>query len=144
MEENIKILEELIDSQIGGEALVTKTTEILLNTCKKAGIKPKKQSATNKVSDPWFDDECNKLKKSIKKKCKTLKTYPKNDAIRKEILTDNKSLKKMIKRKKDEYKEKIVQDMSLSKGDHKKFWKLLEKLQKANKNASKDHIPPKR
>ena len=34
--------------------------------------------------------------------------------------------------------------MSLSKGDHKIFWKLLEKLQKGNKNASKDHIPPKR
>ena len=50
----------------------------------------------------------------------------------------------MIKREKEEYKEKIVKDMSLSKGDHKTFWKLLEKIQKENKNTSKDRIPPKR
>ena len=143
LEENLEMLEELTDSQTEAESLVTKTTEILLNTCKNAGIKPKKQ-LSNKVSDPWFDDECEKLKKSIKKKCRLLKINPKNDAIRKEILCENKSLKKMIKRKKQEYKEKIVQEMSLSKGDHKTFWKLLEKIQKENKNASKDHIPPKR
>ena len=141
MEENI--LEELVNSQTEPEAMVAKTTETLLNTCKKAGIKPKKQ-LPSKVSDPWFDNECEKLKKSIKKKCRALKANPKNDATRKEILSDNKSLKKMIKRKKNEYKENIVQEMSLSKGDHKTFWKLLEKIQKENKNASKDHIPAKR
>ena len=43
----------------------------------------------------------------------------------------------MIRRKKGEYKEKIVQDMSLSKGDHKTFWKLLEKIQKKTKMHSK-------
>ena len=65
------------DSQTDSEFLVTKTTEVLLNTCKKAGIKPKKQSVSNKISEPWFDDECEKLKKSIKKKCRILKPTPK-------------------------------------------------------------------
>ena len=115
MEENINILEELINSDTEPEALVAKTTEILLNTCKKAGIKPKKQLSSNKVSDPWFDNECEVLKKSIKKKCRALKANPKNDAIRKEILSDNKSLKKMIRRKKDEYKEKLFRKCFLVK-----------------------------
>ena len=102
------------------------------------------KTVKNDFSDPWFDDECDKLRNKIKKKCQTLRNDPKNHVVRKEILAENKSLKKLIKRKKEEYKEKIVQEMSLSKGDHKIFWKLLEKLQKRNKNASKDHIPPKR
>ena len=100
LEENLNMLEELTASQTEAESLVTKTTEILLNTCKKAGIKPKKQLTSNKVSDPWFDDECEKLRRSIKKKCRYLKTNPKNDAIRKEIFCDNKSLKKTDKKKK--------------------------------------------
>ena len=94
MEENVKILEELMDSVTEPEKLVTKTTETLLSTCKKAGIKPKKQLTSDKVSDPWFDDDCEKLKKNIKKKCRVLRSNPQNNAIRKEILFDNKSLKK--------------------------------------------------
>ena len=140
-EENI--LDELLLCPGNSEFLVDKTTETLISTCQKAGIKPKKQSK-DVFSDPWFDDECDKLRNKIKRKCQTLRNDPKNQSIREEIFAENKSLKKLVKRKKEEYKEKIVQEMSLSKGDHKLFWKLLEKLQKGNKNASKDHIPPKR
>ena len=46
MEENLEILEELMDSHSDPKELVSKTTETLLNTCKKAGIKPKKQITT--------------------------------------------------------------------------------------------------
>ena len=144
IDENLKILDELAISPSDPETLINKTTEILISTCEKAGIKPKKLPVSNKTSDPWFDDECDQLKKSIKRKCQVLRNNHKNESVRKEILAENKLFKKLIKRKKEEYKEKIVQDMSLSKGDLKTFWKLLGKLQNENKNASKDHIPAKR
>ena len=44
LEENLEILEELTNSLTEPEALVTRTTELLLNTCKKSGIKPKKKN----------------------------------------------------------------------------------------------------
>ena len=36
-------------------------------------IKPKKQKEGRKWSEPWFDNDCNKLKNSLKNKCKALK-----------------------------------------------------------------------
>ena len=50
------------------------------------------------------------------------------------ILNENKLLKKLIKRKKEDYKLGIIKDMNLNKGDKKLFWKLLDKLQTENKD----------
>ena len=53
-------------------------------------------------------------------------------------------LKKLIKRKKEEYRLGITQDMNLKKGDQKLYWKLLDKLQTKNKDIFKHHISGKR
>ena len=115
----------------------------MIETCDKAGIKPTKQKGNNKTSEPWFDEECEHLKNS-KKKCRKLRKKQKDDTLRSDILRDNKIFKKLIKRKKGEYKEGIVQDMQLKKGDKKLFWKLLDKLQIQNEGSFKRHISAKR
>ena len=53
---------------------------------------------------------------------------------------DNKLLKKVIKRKKDDYRQGIIKDMNLKKGDHKLFWKLLDKLKSQKHDIFKQHI----
>ena len=124
------------------QGLTTKITDVLIETCDKAGIKPKKQKRGDKSHEPWFDKECADLKNSIKRKCRKLRKTHK--AIHYNILNDNKLLKKLIKRKKEEYRLGIIQDMNLKKGDQKLYWKLLDKLQSKNTDIFKHHISGKR
>ena len=126
------------------QGLTTKITDVLIETCDKAGIKPKKQKQGDKSHEPWFDKECEDLKNSIKRKCRKLRKTQKDKALHNNILNDNKLLKKLIKRKKEEYRLGIIQDMNLKKGDQKLFWKLLDKLQTQNKDIFKNHISGKR
>ena len=122
------------------QGLTTKITDVLIETCDKAGIKPKKQKRGDKSHEPWFDKECADLKNSIKRKCRKLRKTQKDKAIHYNILNDNKLLKKLIKRKKEEYRLGIIQDMNLKKGDQKLYWKLLDELQTKNKDIFKHHI----
>ena len=107
---------------IGAEELTTKITDLLIETCDKAGIKPKKTNHRGKSTESWFDKECEELKNSIKRKCRKLRQNPRDMDLNICILKDNKLLKKLIKRKKKEYKLGTIQDMNLKKGDKKLFW----------------------
>ena len=129
---------------IGSQELTTKITDLLIETCDKAGIKPKKQNHRGKAREPWFDKECEELKNSIKRKCRKLRQNPRDKDLNICILKDNKLLKKLIKRKKEDYKLGIIQDMNLKKGDKKLFWKLLDKLQDQKKDIFKRYISGKR
>ena len=57
-----------------------------------------------------------------------------------EILQDNKTFKKLIKEKKDNYKLKIMEDINLNRNEQKFFWKLLDKLQPTKKGDSMPKI----
>ena len=81
---------------------------------------------------------------SIKRKCRKLRKTQKDKAIHYNMLNDNKLLKKLIKRKQEEYRLGITQDMNLKKGDQKLYWKLLDKLQTKNKDIFKHNISGKR
>ena len=83
------------------------------------------------------DKECEELKNSIKRKCRKLRQNPRDMDLNICTLKDNKLLKKLIKRKKEDYKLGIIQDMNLKKGDKKLFWKLLDKLGKDGMNTLK-------
>ena len=50
----------------------------------------------------------------------------------------------MIKKKKRDYRQGIIEDLHLKKGDQKLFWKLLDKLQSKNKDIFQRHIPAKK
>ena len=122
--ERLAVLNSLSDCD--PQEMVTEISNMLLEACAKAQIKPKKATRLGN-DDPWFDKECRKLKNSIKRKCKTLKNNSKIN-LHSEILSENKLLKNMLKKKKNAYKSKIVNEMSIKKGDQKTFWKLLGKL----------------
>ena len=110
------------------QTMMSEVSKTLLDACSKANIKPKNKSCKIGNDEPWFDTECRKLKNSIKRKCKTLRKNSSKKNLNSEILAQNKLLKNMIKKKKEEYKLKVVNEMNLKKGDQKTFWKLLRKL----------------
>ena len=123
------------------QGLTTKITDVLFETCDKVGIKPKKLKQGDKSHEPWFDKECEHLKNSIKRKCRTLRKTQKDKALHNNIINDNKLLKKLIKRK---TQTKDYPGYELKKGDQKLYWKLLDKLQTQNKDIFKIHISGKR
>ena len=79
------------------QGLTTKITDVLIETCDKGGIKPKTLKQGDKSHEPWFDNEFEDLKNSIKRKCRKLRKTQK--ALHNNILNDNKLWKKLIKRK---------------------------------------------
>ena len=129
-------LTTLITSDQDPQNMVSVISDTLLEACSKANIKAKKNYCTLIEDDPWFDKECKKIKNSIKIKCSLLRKDGTKTNLHSEILIGNKLLKSMIKKKKEGYKLKIVNDMNIKKKDQKAFWKLLGKL----KNSKSDRV----
>ena len=126
-------LSSLRDRVIGPQELASEIRNILLDACELAEINPvrtKKSSDTN--DKPWFDKECEKLKNSIKKLCKKLRnTKGDTKDLQQNITAENKKLKQVLKKKKKEFKLKIVNEMNITGKNQKYFWKLLDKLEGA-------------
>ena len=126
------------------QTLASLITEFLLKVCDKAGVKPRKREEKQDKSEPWFDRDCKTIKNSLKKKCKKLRANQKDENLRREIISENKSFKKLVKQKKENYKRGIINDLSLKRKDHKVFWKLLDKLKNRTRDKFMDHIPPQK
>ena len=113
--------------EVNADYLVSGITSILIETSVKSNIKTKNVGGRSS-NEPWFDDECLKLKNSIRRKCRNLKEKSDNHYLRSEIFKENKRLKNLIKKKKCEHKRVILDKMKLNHSDQKVFWKLLDKL----------------
>ena len=116
--------------------MVSEISNVLLEACSKVNIKPRRKPVKLRDDNPWFDKDCQKLKNSIKRKCRALRKNSSYCNLHSEILVENKLLKNTIKKKKEEYRLKIIDEMNIKRGDQKKFWKLLGKL----KNPKTDQI----
>ena len=84
---------------------------------------------------PWFDDDCRCLKDSIRSLGKGVRREPGSVDLRGKLFSEKKKLKKIVKTKKLEYKQKLMEQMKQSKNDSKRFWKLLDKFEKRNDDA---------
>ena len=85
------------------------------------------------------------MKNSIKKKCKRLRANKSDSSLQQQISAENKDLKKLVLKKKNEYKLKIVDDMNLTGKNQKYFWRLLDKLDGSpHDSLFKDGISGKR
>ena len=67
----VKLTELSSSENMDAQTRATKISDLLIEACDKAGIKPRKQKENGKSSEPWFDRECEKLKTSIKKIAKS-------------------------------------------------------------------------
>ena len=93
--------------------------------------KIRKTSRRQREDKPWFDDECRKLKNSIKSTGREVKWNPQDVESREKLYIEKKQLRNLIKKNKYTYRKSIVDKMceNLSKGEKKQYWKLLKKLE---------------
>ena len=82
----------------------------------------------NCTSSPWFDGDCTNTKNLVRKLGKDLKKEPQDQEIRNVLHTEKQRLKKLVTRKKREYKQKLIDKMSRNHKSPREFWKLLDKL----------------
>ena len=108
--------------------LVNYVTEVLLDAAKKAKVKYRKCNSSN--DPPWFDKSCRELKKCIKNLGTKIRQNAKDSSVKSELYSKKKELKKLIRSNKIKFKNGILDQMKQSKSDSKKFWKLLDKLEK--------------
>ena len=57
-----------------------------------------------------------------------IKREPKNQQYKTQLGNEKKNLRRLLKRNKLNYKNKLMDEMNRSKKDSRKFWKLLDKL----------------
>lgn len=108
-------------------------SEVLISAADRAKIKCVKRQEQR--DPPWFDKTCQDLKYNIKKLGKKVQREPKNDICRKELFEEKKKLKKLVKNNKLAYKNQLMDQMKQSKNDSKKFWRLLDKLEKRSNDT---------
>ncbi len=116
--------------------------DILLKNCTDSNIKKKKNRTDGNNNEPWFDKECKNSKDNIRKLGKTLRKDPKDKGVRSELMSQKKTLKKMVRRKKLLFKKETVSKMkSIKNNDAKQYWKLFKKLSKNQENGNKNVQP---
>ena len=75
------------------------------------------------------------MKTTIKQLGKKIRTEPRNTTLKTELFAAKKKLKNMVKNNKVAFKNKLMEEMKQSKNDSKKFWKLLDKMEKKSNDT---------
>ena len=123
--------------------LVNQTSEMLISVAERAKIKFAKKDRTN--DPPWFDKSCKDMKDSIRNLGKSVRTRPKDESLRNTLFSKKKEFKKLTKTCKIKYKNDLLEKMQQSSKNSKKFWNLLEKMEKrTNDTALKQGISNQR
>ena len=122
-----------VDNLMNKENLhVDDIKELLQGAAKDSDIKMTNNKRKLKKQDPpWFDDECRTLKNEINRNGKILRSSPDNIETRENIYVLKKKLRNTIRKNKMKHSTSIVNEMcgDLSNGEHKKYWRLLRKLE---------------
>ena len=99
------------------------------------------QKKPKRKNQPWFDKECQAMKKEITDCGKTLRSAPHATSVREKIFCLKKSLRNRLRKNKLEFQTNIVNEMCehMSNGEQKKYWNQLKKLE-GSKDSEK-YIP---
>ena len=107
---------------------VNYVSEVLVEAADRMKAKFVKANDTN--DPPWFDRTCKELKDCIRDLGKKIRKNPRNDNLKKTLTTKKKEFKKLVRENKTKHKNDLMVKMQQSKKDSKKFWKLLDKMEK--------------
>ena len=107
--------------------LINYITDVLITAADKAKVNYRKYNSSN--DPPWFDKHCKDLKNDIKTLGTDIRKNSKNKLLKSELYTKKKELKKTIQKNKTKFKNELMDQMKQSKGDSKKFWRLLDKME---------------
>ena len=122
-----KIRSLLCDESITVDKLAEEITNMLLNNAKVSNLKTTNKRKCNKNNRPWFDQECQKQKREVRRQANALIRNPYDSSTREKLYSEKTKLKKIVVKKKLSYKESILQEIS-SKTEQKEYWRLINKL----------------
>ena len=116
--------------------------DILMKNAEKCNLKKKKARSDKNTSAPWFDNECENVKREVRNIGNQLKLNPCDQNVRTKLYKQKRSFKNLIKSKKRQFKHNVLKQMTDKKNkDQKFFWKMLKKIS-PNKNFTTGGIDP--
>ena len=93
-------------------------------------MKAKYVKGNDSNDPPWFDSSCKELKDSIRDLGKKIRKNPRNDNLKATLAARKKEFKKLVQENKSKHKNDLMSKMQQSRKDSKKFWNLLDKMNK--------------
>ena len=115
---------------MGKEDLSTNDVkQFLMDTANASNIKKAKNRSKLK-DQPWFDKDCQIIKRDIQRCGKLLRTNPHDPSNREKLYFLKRKLRNLIKKNKHEFKQSIINNMcsELKSGPRKEYWRQLKKL----------------
>ena len=130
------ILEDELHKDLTDINLAVTQLEDLLLSAGKQSLKIRKlNKSTPSKHKKWFDKTCKVTKKEVRNLGTALCKDPNNSYLRGKLFALNKKYRKLVKSKKQEFKQDIINQLSnLSDKCPKAYWQLLDKLRSNNKN----------
>ena len=107
----------------------------------------KKHRGTNnkRIKQKWFDRSCDVLRQIVKMSARRVSERPFDNALKIEFYSRKKEYKRLLKQKKNQYKQKILDKLeNLHSTNPVEYWRLVKELQKHVGNETKhaDKIAP--
>ena len=107
---------------------VNYVSEVLVEAADR--IKAKFVKGHDNQDPPWFDSSCKEMKDSIRDLGKMIRKNPRNDNLKTTLSAKKKELKRCVPKNKTNYKNDLMSKMQQCRKDSKKFWNLLDKMEK--------------
>ena len=120
-------LDNLLNTkEVDSTQLADEIKNAIMETAKECKLKKTKTNGNNNLT-PWFDKECVTKKGYIRYLGNKLKTTPRDENIRTELFKQKKILQKLVRYKKRQHKQYMLDEInSYHYTDQKFFWKLAK------------------
>ena len=113
---------------------VNHVSEVLVEAADR--MKAKFVKSHDNQDPPWFDSSCQNMKDGIRDLGKMIRKNPRNDNLKATLSSRKKELKRLVRENKTKYKNDLMSKMQQSRKDSKKFWDLLDKMEKRSDDTA--------
>ena len=136
---------QLLNSNDNCETLLKETEKIMIEAAKgsaKLKTGSSRPHKTKKVAPKkWFDTECYNTRKQLRSIQNAMRRDPTNPHIRGQFFVICKKYRRMMKTKRREYKDYLLNSLSeLECSNPKLFWKTLDKLKDSDRHRQDEDI----
>ena len=131
-------LEKNIETEDNVDSHVEELNKIFKSSLEhsKSGSK-KKKNTKKSPKKTWYDKSCYEVGKRLKLVAKLTMDSPGNPYLRGSLVKTRKEYKKLLKLKKKEWKNSMIQKLeSIEEKDPKEYWKLINDLRENKKSGS--------
>ena len=127
----IKEIENIVDNGQDKDASnVIKQINDIYTISNKLLYKASKNKRKSTRPKQWYDSSCFEMSKRLKLISKLVSQSPKNPYLRGRLVTTRKDYKKLIRQKKKEWKNNIINELENMKTQNsKEYWKIINELQ---------------